>query len=99
MLIIGEDIAMDRRGLLTSIAGLAGAGACSAQNPAGEDIGRPPLAIDADGAGRWRIRSWAWRGDAWRPSIAHAVRGAAGIEVRGRIDAADRAEVVARLTG
>lgn len=98
MLIIGEVIAMDRRGLLTSIAGLAGAGACAAQNPASEDTGRPPLAIEADGAGRWRIRSWERRGDAWRPVIAHAVRSVAGIEIRGRIQAADRGEVMDRLT-
>ncbi|HEY0623750.1 hypothetical protein [Sphingomonas sp.] len=55
------------------------------------------MAIDADGQGRWRIRSWAWSGDAWRPAIAHAVQGAAGIEISGRIGAADRAEVAARL--
>jgi hypothetical protein len=53
--------------------------------------------VEADGPGRWRIRSWQWRGDAWRPAIARAVAGGSGIEIRGKIDAASRAEVLGRL--
>jgi len=97
MLISGEVFAMDRRGLIVSIAGLAAGSACTARDPAGEAAGKPPLAIDAAGDGRWRVRSWQWRGDAWRPAIAHAVAGAAGVSVSGSISAADRAEVLARL--
>ena len=47
--------------------------------------------------GRWRIRSWQWKANAWRPAIARARRTDAGIELSGKIDAADRAEVLARL--
>ena len=55
------------------------------------------LVVEAEGPGRWRIRSWQWRGDAWRPAIARAVVGAGGIAVSGKIDAASRAEVMGRL--
>lgn len=96
MLIIGEVDAMDRRWFLTSVAGVAAAGALAARDQDGA-AGRPPLAIEPDGEAQWRIRSWEWRGAAWRPTIARATQGAAGIEIRGRIDAADRAEVLARL--
>ena len=90
---------MDRRTLLTSIAAAAAGSACAAEDAgSGTDkSGRPTLAIDSDGPGRWRIRSWEWRENAWRPRIARAERTAAGIEVRGPIDAADRAKVLARL--
>lgn len=89
---------MDRRTLMASIAVAAAGSACTAKDDDGaEKTGRPTLAIDSDGPGRWRIRSWQWRDDAWRPSIARAKRTDAGIEISGKIDAADRAEVVARL--
>ncbi|MGQ2934300.1 hypothetical protein [Sphingopyxis sp.] len=90
---------MDRRTLLTSIAAAAAGSACAPEDAASGTgkSGRPTLAIDSDGPGRWRIRSWAWRENAWRPRIARAERTAAGIEVSGPIDAADRAKVVARL--
>jgi len=89
---------MDRRTMLTSIGAAAAASACAAKDDSGAELtGRPTLAIYSDGPGRWRIRSWQWRENAWRPLIARARRADAGIEVRGNIDAADRAEVVARL--
>jgi len=88
---------MDRRWFLTSIAGVAAGGAGLARDAIGEAPGRPPLAIESDGSGRWRVRSWEWRGGAWRPAIARAVSTASGIELRGRIGAADRAEVAALL--
>lgn len=92
---------MDRRALLTSIAGAAAAGACTRRDDddAGTDrTGRPTLAIDSEGPGRWRIRSWQWRANAWRPLIARARRTGGKIEIDGAIDAADRAEVIARLS-
>ncbi|WP_332816613.1 hypothetical protein [Sphingopyxis sp.] len=89
---------MDRRTLLASIAGAAAGSACTAKDDAGtEKTGRPTLAIDSEGSGRWRIRSWQWRENAWRPLIARAKRTDAGIQISGTIDAADRAEVLARL--
>ncbi|SEH13249.1 hypothetical protein SAMN05428974_0713 [Sphingopyxis sp. YR583] len=88
---------MDRRTLLTSIAGTAAAGACTAKGAGSESAGRPTLTIDAVGAGRWRVRSWQWRANAWHPLIAWATRSDAGIEVSGAIEAADRAKVLARL--
>lgn len=89
---------MDRRTLMASIAGAAAGSACTAKNDSGaEKTGRPTLAIDSEGPGRWRIRSWQWRENAWRPLIARAKRADAGIQIRGNIDATDRAEVIARL--
>ncbi len=90
---------MDRRTLLTSMAAAAASGACSAKDagPGSEKSGRPTLALESDGPGRWRIRSWAWRENAWHPRIARATRTDAGIDVSGPIDAADRAKVVAWL--
>jgi len=89
---------MDRRALLTSIAGVAACSACTARDDTGaERTGRPILAIESEGSGHWRIRSWQWRENAWRPAIAHARRTDAGIEISGNIDADDRAEVIARL--
>jgi hypothetical protein len=91
---------MDRRALLTAIVGAAAAGACTRRDDdgAGTDrAGRPTLAIDSEGPGRWRIRSWQWRANAWRPRIARARRAGGKIEIDGAIDAADRAEVIARL--
>lgn len=91
---------MDRRTLLTSIAGAATASACTRRDDedAGADrTGRPTLAIESEAPGRWRIRSWQWRAGAWRPLIARARRTGGKIEISGAIDAADRAEVVARL--
>ncbi len=91
---------MDRRTLMTSIAGAAAASACTRRddNDAEADrTGRPTLAIDSDGPGRWRIRSWQWRGNAWQPLIARARRAGGKIEISGAIDAADRAEVIDRL--
>ncbi len=89
---------MDRRRLLTSMAGAAAASACTAKDDTGAGkTGRPTLAIESEGSGRWRIRSWQWRGNAWRPLIARARQTGAGIEISGPIDAADRAKVVARL--
>ena len=91
---------MDRRTLLASVGAAAAGSACTAKDDSGaEKTGRPTLAIDSDGPGRWRIRSWQWRGNAWRPLIARATRTGAGIEISGAIDAADRAQVVARLRG
>lgn len=90
---------MDRRTLLTSIAGAATAGARAAEKAGSERSGRPTLAIDSEGPGRWRIRSWQWRGDAWRPQIARAKQTPAGIEWSGAIGTADRAAVLARLSG
>lgn len=83
--------------LLTSMAGAAAAGACSARVPDGDESGRPTLAVVAEGAGRWRIRSWRWRGGAWRPAIAHARRVGAGIAISGDIAEADRAAVLDQL--
>lgn len=91
---------MDRRTLLTSIAGAATASACTRRDSddAGVDrSGRPTLAIESEGPGRWRIRSWQWRTNAWRPLIARARLAGGKITISGAIDAADRAEVVARL--
>lgn len=89
---------MDRRTLLASIGAAAAGSACSAKDDGGaERTGRPTLAIDSDGPGRWRIRSWQWRESAWRPLIARARRTDTGIEISGSIDAADRAEVVAQF--
>lgn len=89
---------MDRRTLMTSIAGAAAASACSAQDKVdAERTGRPTLAVESEGPGRWRIRSWQWEENAWRPAIARARRTAAGIEFSGPIAADDRAKVVARL--
>ena len=91
---------MDRRALLPAIAGAAADGACTRRDDdgAGTDrAGRPTLAIDSEGPGRWRIRSWQWRANAWRPLIARARRAGGKIEIDGAIDAADRAEVIARL--
>lgn len=90
---------MDRRTLLTSIAGAATVGACTAKEDGAERSGRPTLTIDSEGPGRWRIRSWQWQRGAWRPQIARARRTGAGIAWSGPIDAADRAEVLARLSG
>lgn len=88
---------MDRRTLLTSIAGVAAGSACTAKDAGSEKTGRPTLAIESDGPGRWRIRSWQWRANAWHPLIARATRIDAGIEISGPIDADDRAKVIARL--
>ncbi|RYD44346.1 MAG: hypothetical protein EOP63_05740 [Sphingomonadales bacterium] len=88
---------MDRRTLLTSMAATAAGSACTAKDVGAEKTGRPTLAIDSDGPGRWRIRSWEWRDNAWHPRIARAKRTGARIEISGLIDAADRAKVVARL--
>jgi hypothetical protein len=90
---------MDRRTLLTSMAAAAAGSACTAKDAGSgsEKAGRPTLAIDSDGPGRWRIRSWESRENAWHPRIARATRTGAGIEVSGPIDAADRANVLARL--
>lgn len=89
---------MDRRTLMTSIAGAAAASACSAEDEAeAKRTGRPTLAVESEGPGRWRIRSWQWEENAWRPAIARARRTAAGIEFSGSIAADDRAKVVARL--
>lgn len=89
---------MDRRTLITSIAGVAAACGCTAKDDTGAGkAGRPTLAIDSEGPGRWRIRSWQWRENAWRPLIARAKRTDTGIRISGTIDAADRAEVIARL--
>ena len=89
---------MDRRTLLASIGAAATGSACTAKGDSGaERTGRPTLAIDSDGPGHWRIRSWQWRENAWRPLIARAKRTDAGIELSGSIDAADRAKVVAQL--
>jgi len=89
---------MDRRALLASIGAAAAGSACTAKDDSGtEQSGRPTLAIDSDGPGRWRIRSWQWHENAWRPLIARATRTGAGIEISGAIDSADRAQVVARL--
>ena len=90
---------MDRRTLLTSMAAAAAGSACTAKDTGtgSEKTGRPTLAIDSDGPGRGRIRSWEWRKNAWHPRIARATRTGAGIEVSGPIDAADRAKVLARL--
>jgi hypothetical protein len=88
---------MDRRTLLTSMATAAVGSACTAKDAGSETAGRPTLAIDSDGPGRWRIRSWEWRENAWHPRIARATRTGEGIEVRGPIDSADRARVIARL--
>ena len=91
---------MDRRAMLTSIAGAAAASACTRRDDddAGADhTGRPTLAIESEGPGRWRIRSWQWRANAWRPLIARARQTGGKIEIDGAIDAADRAEVIARL--
>lgn len=90
---------MDRRTLLTSIAATAAGSACTAQEAGAEKAGRPTLAIDSEGPGRWRIRSWEWRENAWHPRIARATRTDAVVDVRGPIDAADRAKVLARLGG
>jgi hypothetical protein len=89
---------MDRRTLLTSIAGAAAGSRCTARDDGeGERTGRPTLAIESEGPGRWRIRSWQWRENAWRPLIARARQTGAGTQISGPIDAADRAEVLARL--
>ena len=88
---------MDRRTLLTSIAGAAACGACTAKDKGTERDGRPTLAIESEGPGRWRVRSWRWQANAWRPLIARARRVGARIEVSGPIDPADRAAVIARL--
>lgn len=89
---------MDRRTLLASIGAAAAGSACSVKDDSGaEKTGRPTLAIDSDGPGRWRVRSWQWRENAWRPLIARAERSDAGIAISGMIDAADRATVIARL--
>ncbi|WP_336940983.1 hypothetical protein [Sphingopyxis sp. CCNWLW253] len=92
-------MAMDRRTLLTSMAAAAAGSACNVKDAGSgsEKTGRPTLAIDSDGPGRWRIRSWEWRKNAWHPRIARATRTGAGIEVSGPIDTADRAKVLARL--
>ena len=89
---------MDRRTLLASIGAAAAGSACTVKEDSGpEKAGRPTLAIDSDGAGHWRIRSWQWRENAWRPLIARAKRTEVGIVISGTISAADRAKVVARL--
>ena len=90
---------MDRRTLLTSMAAAAAGSACTAKDDGAgsEKAGRPTLAIEPDGPGRWRIRSWAWRENAWHPRIARATRTGAGIEVSGPIDADDRSKILARL--
>ena len=90
---------MDRRILLTSMAAAA-ASACTRRDDDGaaaDRTGRPTLAIESEGPGRWRIRSWQWRANAWRPRIAQARLAGGKIEISGPIDAADRAEVIARL--
>lgn len=88
---------MDRRTLLTSIAGTAATAACTAKGAGFRIAGRPTLAIEAEGPGRWRIRSWHWQENAWHSRIAWATRTGTAIEVSGPIDADDRAKVVARL--
>ena len=91
---------MDRRILLTSIAAAAAASACTRRDDdeaAADRTGRPTLAIESEGPGRWRIRSWQWRANAWRPRIAQARLTGGTIEISGPIDAADRADVIARL--
>jgi hypothetical protein len=92
---------MDRRILLTSIAAAAAASGCTRRDDdeaAVDSTGRPTLAIESEGPGRWRIRSWQWRANAWRPQIARARLANGKIEIDGAIDAADLAEVVARLS-
>ncbi|MDK2759804.1 MAG: hypothetical protein KYX64_00425 [Sphingopyxis sp.] len=88
--------------MMTAMAGTAAASVCTAKAEAGagtERSGRPTLAIDADGPGRWRVRSWEWRANAWHPVAGVATRTDGGIDVSGPIDATDRAMVVARLGG
>ena len=90
---------MDRRILLTSMAAAA-ASACTRRDDDGaaaDRTGRPTLAIESEGPGRWRIRSWQWRANAWRPQIARARLTNGKIQISGAIDAADRAAVIARL--
>ena len=88
---------MNRRTLLASMAGTAAVGGCIARETDDDRAGRPTLAIASEGAGRWRIRSWQWQGGAWRPLIARARRAGAKLALSGRIAAADRAKVLARL--
>src|SRR3546814_4203073 len=80
---------MDRRLLLTSIAAAAAASACTRRNDdqaTADRTGRPTLAIESEGPGRWRIRSWQWRANAWRPRIAQARMAGGKIEISGAID-------------
>ena len=91
---------MDRRTLLTSIAGAATASACTRRDDAdaGDNhAGRPAPPNRSPASGRWRIRSWQWRANAWRPQIARARLTNGKIQISGAIDAADRAAVIARL--
>lgn len=87
---------MDRRTLLTSIAGAAAVTACSARDDSGAGrTGRPTLVVDSEGHGKWRVRSWQWRGGAWQPRIAWMKQTGAGIEWSGQIGAADKARAMA----
>lgn len=91
---------MNRRSLFASIGGFVAVGPAALGNPedAANASGRPALAIEPEGPWRWRVRSWEWRNSAWRPAIGHAMVTSSGIELRGRIAVADRAEVRAQLS-
>ncbi len=91
---------MDRRTLLTSIAGAAAAGGTAATDSISADGGgRPTLALDGTAKDQWRVRSWQWTGGAWQPRIAHARRTATGFDWSGSIDPIDRVEAESRLRG
>src|SRR3546814_13055063 len=80
------DYPMDRRLLLTSIAAAAAASACTRRNDdqaTADRTGRPTLAIESEGPGRWRLRRWPWRANAWRQigRAAGRARGSQYVEV------------------
>jgi len=89
---------MDRRSFLGSTLSAAALemGPSPADQPAQEDA-RPPFDVERSDANRWRIRSWGWRDNAWRPLIAHATRGTGGFMIEGPVATGDRRAVTAWL--
>lgn len=56
-----------------------------------EEAGRPPIAIEQQADGGWRVRSWAAANGEWRPLAARVEpRPGGGYAIRGRVADADR---------
>ncbi|WP_342657806.1 hypothetical protein NPJ82_14715 [Sphingomonas sp. NY01] len=83
---------MNRRTLLAAVPALAGAASLTAEADAAMLEERPPFDITPDGDA-WRIRSWEWAEDAWRPMIAEARMLADRVRIKGPVAPADRGAI------
>ncbi|WP_298093263.1 hypothetical protein [uncultured Sphingomonas sp.] len=88
---------MNRRTLLAAAPAMAGTLSLDADAKASQiPDERPPFDIMPEGSG-WKIRSWEWAEDAWRPKIARALRVADGIRIEGPVAPADLDAIRQRL--